>query len=215
MKRRDFIKTLPTIAAVPFSIIPIKAKPKSKHLIALGSSASRLVAKYGQRLPFDSFTLINDCIPDFCDLSVDFIPFFPPDEAYFTWGERRFLKKEKLPDIILPNEIKSHLEAKEGDLVLFSTLGKATGSILMKSIGDQYRNSTQGLQVVAIMPFEFEGLNLSANAKHALESIHRRGIRTRVLELEAIRAKYGNLAIRSAFEKADEWVLGRLQSLEK
>lgn len=213
MKRREFVKILPLLAGVSLAAIPKRKEAKPRHLIALGSAATAIVMKYGAQLPFDSFTLINDKIPDGCALETDFIPFDSPGEAFEYFGDRRFLKKTKLPSLQLPHEIEAHLKSKSGELVFLAGLGKASGTMLMTAIVEQYHSALQNLRFVGTLPFDYEGSTLDTNALHVAEVMHSHSHQYSILPLQGIRVRFGNLSIRTAFEKADELVLNALKRL--
>jgi hypothetical protein len=214
MKRRDFIKTLPVIAAAPLTLVPTEAKPKSKqrHLIALGTTASRLVARLGEQLNFDSFTVIDNKMPENCKVVTEFISYTPPGDFYEQIGERKFDKRQALPLIPPPAEIINHLHSLEGELVFYATLGSVVGTILFQSIGAFYTNRKQHAEWLAVMPFEFEGSHRRQRAKVAIAVIADQRKEPTCLDVEHIREKYGNISVRSAFDRSDEWVLQRLKS---
>jgi cell division GTPase FtsZ len=71
-------------------------------------------------------------------------------------------------------------------------------------------NSLQQLRFVATLPFAFEGSHVVANANQAVEHLSDQSLEASLFPLESIRKTYGNLGIRSAFKKGDEWVVGAL-----
>jgi hypothetical protein len=212
MNRRDFIKTIPLMTVAPLLLTEVTESPKTnkRHLITLGSAAALIVSRYGAELSVDSVTLINDRIPEGNESVVDLIPFFPAESVFEYLGDQRFLKREKLPQLELPEKIKNHLASKSGELVFLAGLGKASGTMLFRAIAQQYMNSLQQLRFVATLPFAFEGSHVVANANQAVEHLSDQSLEASFFPLESIRKTYGNLGIRSAFEKGDEWVVGAL-----
>jgi hypothetical protein len=111
MKRRSFLKTLPVLAAAPLALSAIQARPKShpRHLISLGTAASRMIEFHGKNLEFATFTLIDRESPPSSDVAAKFIQFTPPESIYQQIEHLRILKKEPLPILPLPQEIDVHL----------------------------------------------------------------------------------------------------------
>ena len=209
MKRRSFLKALPVLVATPLALsaMPTPSRVHSRHLIALGTAACRSVAKDGQKLNFDSFTLIDGESPSQVNVHGNFFRFIPPEYLYEPFEQVRFLKKEPLPILPIPQDIEAHLRTLEGELVFLAGLGKATGTLLFQSLGLHYRNHTQGLEWLATMPFAFEGTYSRKNADQAIHVLADNRREPSSLCLDEIRHQYGNLAVRSAYEKADEWVM--------
>lgn len=212
MKRRTFLKALPVLAATPLALaaMPTSFQKHSQHLIALGTAACRSVAKDGEKLNFDSFTLIDGELPSQVNVHAKFFRFIPPEYIYEPYEHVRFLKKEPLPILPIPQDIETHLRTLEGELVFLAGLGRATGTLLFQSLGLHYRNHTQGLEWLATMPFAFEGPYSRKNAEQAIHVLADNRREPTSLCLDEIRHRYGNLAIRSAYEKANEWVLSEL-----
>ena len=209
MKRRSFLKVLPVLAATPLTLsaMPTPSPAHSRHLIALGTAACRSVAKKGEKLNFDSFTLIDGELPNQVNVNAKFFRFIPPEYLYEPFEQVRFLKKEPLPILPIPQDIEAHLRTLEGELVFLAGLGRATGTLLFQSLGLHYRNHTQGLEWLATMPFAFEGTYSRKNADQAIHLLADNRREPTSLCLDEIQHRYGNLAIRSAYEKADEWVI--------
>lgn len=216
MKRRSFLKTLPVLAAAPLALSAIQARPKShpRHLISLGTAASRMIEFHGKNLDFETFTLIDRESPLSSDVAAKFIQFTPPESIYKQIEHLRILKKEPLPILPLPQEIDVHLRSLEGELVFFAGLGSATGTLLFQSIGLHYQNHSQKLEWLATMPFAFEGSQKNEIAEHAIHLLIDNRREPTSLYLDEIRNRYGNLSIRSAYEKGDEWVLDELNEGE-
>lgn len=215
MNRRTFLKTIPVLAASPLamSALPALSQTNSRHLIALGTAASLIVSRFGSELSFDSFTLINDRIPEGNEVAADLILFFPPESAFDYLGDHRFLKRGKLPELILSEQIKNHLASKTGELVFLAGLGKASGTMLFQTIAQHYANPLQQLRFVAMLPFDFEGSNLAENACQAVKLLSDQSLEASLFHLENIRRIYGNLGIRSAFKRGDERVVEALNNL--
>jgi hypothetical protein len=217
MNRRDFIKTIPLLAVAPLALTDLEGNPNpsGKHLIALGTAASLIISRYGAELSFDSVTLINDRIPEGTEVAADLIPFFPSESVFNRLGEHRFLKREKLPELELPAEIRNYLNSKSGELVFVAGLGRASGTMLFKAIVQQYTNPLQQLRFVATIPFYFEGSHLTDNADQIVKLLANQSLETSLFYLQDIGKIYGNLSIRSAFEKGDEWVVGELNRISR
>ncbi len=214
MKRRSFLKTLPVLAAAPLALSVVQSRPQIhlRHLIALGTAASRMIALHSKNLDFETFTLIDRESPLTSDLAAKFIQFTPPDLLYEQIEHLKILKKEPLPILPLPQEIDVHLRSLEGELVFYAGLGSATGTLLFQSIGLHYHNHLQQMEWLATMPFTFEGSQKREIAKQAIHLLVENRREPASLYLDEIRNRYGNLAIRSAFEKGDEWVMDELNS---
>ena len=187
--------------------MPTPSPAHSRHLIALGTAACRSVAKKGEKLNFDSFTLIDGELPNQVNVNAKFFRFIPPEYLYEPFEQVRFLKKGPLPILPIPQDIETHLGTLEGELVFLAGLGRATGTLLFQSLGLHYRNHTQGLEWLATMPFAFEGTYSRKNADQAIHVLADNRREPSSLCLDEIRHQYGNLAVRSAYEKADEWVI--------
>lgn len=67
---------------------------------------------------------------------------------------------------------------------------------------------------LATMPFTFEGSQKREIAEKALHLLADNRREPTCLYLDEMRIRYGNLAIRSAYEKGDEWVLEELNEGE-
>lgn len=213
MKRRSFLRTLPIFAAAPFALSPVKALPQThlRHLIALGTAASRMVASHGKNLNFETFTLIDRESPLSSDVAAKFIQFTPPELLYEQIEHLRILKKEPLPILPLHVEIDAHLRSLEGELFFYAGLGSATATLLFQSIGLHYHKHLQQMEWLATMPFTFEGNQKREIAEQAIHLLVDNRRQPTSLYLDEIRNRYGNLAIRSAYEKADEWVWENLK----
>jgi hypothetical protein len=64
------------------------------------------------------------------------------------------------------------------------------------------------------MPFAFEGSQKNEIAEHAIHLLIDNRREPTSLYLDEIRNRYGNLSIRRAYEKGDEWVLDELNEGE-
>lgn len=209
MNRREFAKRIPLLAAMPLALGASKSKTPStkRHLIALGSVASNVVVKNKNLLKFDSFTVVSDHKQGFQG-NMEFIPFIPPDSAYDFYGNRKFLKREPFPVIDLPEQLSEAISSKEGEVLILAALGKYTGTVLSTSIAKAYAGSSN-LSFAVTIPFSFEGSflrNEALNAAIDITSDHP----SQFFDLEDIREQYGNLAIRSAFERADKEIISLL-----
>lgn len=215
MKRRDFIKALPLLTATSLVLTQVygKGNPKPKHLIALGTAACRLATHHFDQLSFDSITGINTEQERLLNQKGTFIDFQPPENLYEQIEHLKVPKKEYLPVLPLDPMIHKHLESLEGELVFLAGLGGVTATLLFQSIGCHYSNSNQSLEWLAMMPFEFEGSWRSKNARQAVQVLADQRREPTLIYLEEIRTRYGNLSIRSAFQKADEWVLSELNEV--
>ncbi|MDG1275686.1 MAG: hypothetical protein P8O16_00295 [Algoriphagus sp.] len=206
MNRREFAKRIPFLAAMPLALGTGKSKTPStkRHLIALGSAASNLVMKNKNLLKFDSFTLVSDHNPDLQE-NTGFISYVPPDQAYFFLDMRKLLKKEPYPLIDLPEELSEVIRSKEGEVLILAALGKYTGTVLSTSIAKAFAGSSN-LSFLVSIPFSFEGSfvrNQALNAAIKITSLHP----VQFFDFEDIREKYGNITVRSAFEKGDEEII--------
>ncbi len=216
MKRRSFLKTLPVLAAAPLALSAIQTRPIShpRHLISLGTAASRMITIHSKNLDFETFTLIDRESPLSSEMATKFIQFTPPESIYKQIEHLRIVKKEPLPILPLPIQIDAHLRNLEGELVFYEGLGCATGTLLFQSIGLHYQNHSQKLEWLARMPFIFEGSQKREMAERAIHLLADNRREPTCLYLDEMRNRYGNLAIRSAYEKGDEWVLDELNEGE-
>jgi hypothetical protein len=216
MKRRDFLKTLPVIAATPMTLAVAELKFKnahSRHLIALGTAASRLASKYASELSFDSVTYIDAEKPLNPKEGESFFSFQSPDYLFERVGHLRIAKSGHFPVLPLGQEIQSHLSGLAGDLVFLAGLGGVTAALLFQSIGHHYRNPHQQMAWLAMMPFAFEGYRKEHRSQLAIRVLHKEKLDPMPFYLEEIREQYGNLSIRSAFQKADEWMVAELNEI--
>lgn len=215
MKRRIFLKTLPVLAATPLAMaaMPAQSQHHPRHLIALGSAPCRLATGFHEKLKFDSVTLIDSNEENWGSEKATVFAFNPPSSVYQFHYSRPILKNENMPVLPLPKEIEAHLRSLDGKLVFLAGLGKATGTLLFQSIGLRYHNPVQSTEWIAVMPFAFEGSrshNQAQRTIHLLSDNHRE---PSCLYLDEIRHRYGNLAIRSAYEEADEWIVSELNEI--
>lgn len=207
MKRRQFLNTLPVLASFPL-VISAKSKGKTqeeRHLIGLGTAASMLVNNYGSKLGFTSITLI-DSFPIRNQKEIAYyIPF-----NFLLYQKAVHIKSSKsarTPTIPLDPIIKDHLENLTGDLVFVSGLGNEAGSLLSQSIGTQYFHETGNQKWIVTIPFQFEGKAKYERSYTILRNLMDYQDHLSFYYLDDIREKYGNLSIRSAFEKVDLEVL--------
>lgn len=207
MKRRQFLQTLPILATSPFAFSAIsKEKPlQERHLIGLGTAACILVNSYGNQLGFSSITLIDSFPLQNQEDTVNFIPF----NCFFNQQivPLRSSKCVRIPALPLDRSIKNHLENLKGDLVFVSGLGNGTGSLLSQSIGTQYVHEHGIQKWIVTLPFQFEGRNKYDRAYTVLRNLMDYQNSTSFYNLDDIREMYGNLSIRSAYEKVDLEVL--------
>lgn len=216
MKRRDFLKTLPIIAGAPLALAPTSPFPQTvngRHLIALGTSACILASTHAGELSFDSFTFINSKEPQSLRKGDTFISFQTPDFIFEQVENLRIPKSGHLPVLPLGQEIQNHLSGLTGELVFLAGLGGVTATLLFQSIGCHYTNSSQRLEWLAMMPFEFEGTRRELRSQLAIRVLADQRRELTCLYLEEIRSRYGNQLIRSAYEKADEWVVSELNEI--
>ena len=202
MKRRSFIKAVPVLAS--FAYLPAFASQESdkRHLIAIGIAASILSLKHDINIGFDTVTIVTESKPKFASDEIEFIEFNPPDSAYTFLGEHKYLKKEPFQVIDLPMALRKAIRAKNGKVVMLAALGKYTGTVLSKSISDEF-DGANNLRFINTIPFSFEGSFIQNQSKLVAAEISLKH-QCQTLHLEDIREKYGNLAIRSAFKKTDE-----------
>lgn len=211
MKRRNFLKSLPVFAVAPLTLSANqKNASSSRHLIALGSAACRLVYMNFKRLPFDTVTFIDREEPGLIGDRQTFISFQSPDHLFDQVAHLKIPKMDCLPVLPLKPEIQRHLKSLEGDLVFLAGLGGVTSALLFQSIGCHYFHSSQRMKWLAIMPFAFEGIRKEVRSQWAIRVLIEKKIDPTLFYLDEIRAKYGNLAIRSAYQRGDEWVVEEL-----
>jgi hypothetical protein len=209
MKRRDFVKALPILVATPAILIPIQKEPEKHHLVALGSSATNLILKHGSKLDFKSFTIVNDLRPMDCGFNYDYFHFSPPNSTFMKIGDLRVQKPDILPYLKISPDLKSALEQKTGIITVVACLGNISGTMLYEAIGNQLERNQGGLQMLVTVPFRFEGIRRKNNAFKAIRNVEG-NIFQKILNLDRLRYIHGNLSIRSAFAKADEWILETL-----
>lgn len=169
-----------------------------------------MVANHGKNLDFETFTLIDRESPLSPAVSAMFIKFTPPELLYEQIEHLRILKKEPLPILPLSPEIDTRLRGLKGELVFYAGLGSATSTLLFQSIRLHYHSHLQQMEWLATMPFTFEGSLKRVIAEQAIHLLADNRREPTSLYLDEIRNRYGNLAIRSAYEKGDEWVLEEL-----
>lgn len=216
MKRREFLKTLPIIAGAPMALAETSPFPQTangRHLIALGTSACILASTHAGELSFDSFTFINSEEPESLRKGDTFISFQTPDFIFEQVENLRIPKSGHLPVLPLGQEIQNHLSGLTGDLVFLAGLGGVTATLLFQSIGCHYTNSSQRLEWLAMMPFEFEGIRRELQSQLAIRVLADQRREPTRLYLDEIRNLYGNLSIRNAYDKADRWVVSELNAI--
>lgn len=199
MKRRNFLKAIPILASAPY--FQDLGSTNESHLIAIGTVASKVVLQNQNELQFDSITIVSDSSIETSCLNADFIPFTPPDFAYHFLGEKKFLKRQPFPTTPLPQQIEAGIRSKKGEVVIFSALGKYTGTVLTASVAQAFCGSSN-LRFAGSIPFEFEGECFRDEALktiRAISSCHP----SNFFDLEQIRQMHGNLSIKSAFTVAD------------
>lgn len=212
MKRRHFLKSLPILAASPLTLTAnsIEKTQQERHLIGLGTAACTLVNSFGNRLRFTSMTLIDSFPIRNQEVSAKFIPF------NCHWNEQnipfRSSKDVQTPTLPLDPSIKSHLDSLSGDLVFVSGLGNGTGSVLSQSIGTQYAHEDGCQKWILTLPFQFEGKIKYERAYSVLRNLMNFQNNISFYCQDDIREKYGNLSIRSAYEKVDLEVLKLIES---
>lgn len=209
MKRRSFIKTIPLLATSPMILSEerLSKKPEQRHLISLGTAAGSLIEKHGSKMNFDSFTVIDCGAPKGKEVVLNQFWFSAFDSEVNPFSYLRFEKNSRLPIISIPDEIVGHLRQLEGELIFWSGLGNVTGTILTQSLATISLYPTQSLKWIVTTPFTFEGENRKAWATRAISILKENNHVPICFSFENIRSKYGNLSIRSAFEKGDLEVL--------
>ncbi|AFL83166.1 hypothetical protein Belba_0508 [Belliella baltica DSM 15883] len=206
MKRRDFVKSLPILAVAP-SILSYTQKEEI-HLVALGTAASKLIGRSSDNLKVDSITFITDKRPRISKMNCEFIQFAPPNSAYDYYGGFRFLKKEIPMQLELSDQIKQRLDSLKGRVILIAGLGKFTGTFMYSPITNYLDSKGFKTEGLCSLPFEFEGGFWRKASIKTASSIQGN---QKVLDFEQIRKQKGNVSIRSAFEYADDWMLGVLR----
>lgn len=208
MKRRSFLKTVPTLATIPYWPAFTSQEPKKRHLIALGTAASILALKYDTNIRFDTVTIVTDSKPKFAIGKIEYIEFIPPDSVYTFLGDQKYLKKEPFQVIELPEAITNALRSKKGEVVIMASLGKFTGTVLSISIASAFAGYSD-LRFVGSIPFGFEG---SYNRNQAIKASSEIALyhQCQFYDLESVREEFGNLSIRNAFDKADKKLMERL-----
>jgi hypothetical protein len=205
MKRRDFVKSIPAIAiSTTLSQYAIQRQP---HLIALGTSASKLIQENLTNLKLYRVTFINDKKPENFQSRNDFIEYKSPDTAYNYYSEHRFLKNEIPSETPLPTLIQQKIDSIQGKIILLTGLGRFTGSFLYPQITRYLYSSNKESHFLCSLPFEFEG---EFWRKTALELVGKIQGDQKILDLEELRRTKGNLSIRSAFGEADKWMMEEL-----
>lgn len=209
MIRRDFIKALPLFIAAPEFLIGSEKKSLSRHLVVLGSSSSKFLANYGGNFEFNTYTLVNDTEPRSCSVNFDYFPFSPPDSAIMKFGDFRVQKPDNLPELKINPDLKSALQQKSGIITVVAGLGNVSGTMLYQAIGTQLGKKLKDIRMVGTVPFRFEGIRRRNNAFKAIRSVNGKAPQT-ILYLDSIRDIHGNLSIKSAFAKVDDWILKTL-----
>lgn len=204
MKRRDFIKALPIIAISPYFQQDDLVKPI--HLIALGSAATRTIEKLATEIKFDKLTFINDKKPKNLSQPYTFISYHPPESAFTYFDRHKILKNGPLPEITLSESIRQRLDSVEDKWIVFAALGSFTGTTHYHAIAKSLSSRNIDAHFICTWPFEFEGRKRMKSAQHSSGFVGNLNSQ-QIFQLEHIRLLYGNLSIRSAFEKAEEWVL--------
>lgn len=209
MKRRSFLKSMPLIASGTLILsdkMIFKKYPKT-HLIALGTAAANLIEKYVSEMKFDSITIIDCLAPKTKREVSNFYWFSPFEKEVNPFSYLRFEKNSQLPIMTIPGEVLDHLKQLDGELIFYSGLGNVTGTILTQSLATIALNPTQCLKWIVTTPFTFEGENRMAWATRAISILKENNHVPTCFSFEDVRSKYGNLSIRSAFEKGDLEVL--------
>ncbi|WP_026951138.1 hypothetical protein [Algoriphagus mannitolivorans] len=214
MKRRLFLRTLPILALSPLTLSEkgFAGSSNPRHLIALGTAASRVATKHWDSLNFDSLTLIDSEPIKSMREDSKFFEFSSSELIYSVVGDICILENGYLPILPIPKEIKDHLRSLDGELVFYAGLGKEIGSVLFQSLGAHYNNHNQSLEWLATLPFNFEGAKKVERARSVLAVLAENGIEPSYLSLEELRPQMGNILIRLAFEKGDEWILEALNN---
>ncbi|MGY6521307.1 MAG: hypothetical protein ACXIUD_06230 [Mongoliitalea sp.] len=209
MKRRDFVKVLPVLALSP--LVLKEGVHNAKHIIVLGSAATRMFVNHAQDLTVDSITVINDENPAAFHSVQTFFPYEVPESAYFFLGERKFLKKDLIPKTTLSLALKEHLKGLKGTLIVVTALGGYTGTAHYRAIAEFFSIENITSEFICSIPFEFEG---SAKVHQSLQLATeiKAFVSQKVFALEYIRCLYGNLSIRSAYAKADEQMMALLKT---
>lgn len=206
MKRRDFVKSIPILAVAPAILSHVQIE--KVHVIAIGTAASRLIAQNSDVLKIDSITLITDTMPQGAKNHCDWIQYTPPASAYEVFDGRRFLKREIPMQLELSDQIKQGLDNLKGRIILAAALGRFTGTFMYSPIRNYLDSKGLKPEGLCSLPFAFEG---SFWREASIQVANRLQSDQRILDFEQLRSQIGNLAIRSAFRKADDWVLEELR----
>jgi len=208
MKRRTFIKSIPILAVSPFVLPDVEPEGtlSPPHLIALGTAASKFLHRYKHQLQYSSITMIDEFLTEDLKGNTCFIPFDRSLYRYDLWEDVC-----KLGSLPLEASIRCHFESLTGDLVFVSGLGRTSGSLLSQSLGTQYIHPHGNQKWVVTLPFQFEGIGKFERAYSVLRSLMNFHEGVTFLDFDEIRERFGNLSIRSAFEKGDQWILNELR----
>lgn len=213
MKRRDFVKSLPILALSPLILTDVVQN--GRHLIVIGSAATRMIAKHTQDLKVDSITVINDEIPVQFKSAHTFLKFEAPASAYDFVGDRKIMKRKRLPEIQLSPAIKQYLKNLQGKLIIITALGGYTGTTHYQAIMKFVSSINIDSAFICSLPFEFEGSKKFENAMDIISQVGESTSQS-VFAMDGIRVLHGNLSVRSAFEKADGMMMKMvIETIEK
>lgn len=174
---------------------------KSFHFIGLGGAGSNLVEFINKNGIKAKYTIITN--PERLDLAsnINFIEYIPKGESLKV-DNKEIRLSDFSQKISIPEKVKDLFIANE-NFVLLAGFGGYTGTLMTGELIEMLRKNGKTFFTFCSLPFNFEGQKRKSLANEMKEKLQN-FTNFSCFDLESIREKYGDLAVKEAFEKADE-----------
>jgi cell division GTPase FtsZ len=178
-----------------------KYNNENLHFVGIGGAGSNIVELIYKKGIKAKYTIITN--PERLDLpsNINFIEYIPKGESLKVEN-----KEIRLSDfsqkISIPEKVKDLFIADE-NFVLLAGFGGYTGTLMTIELIEILGKNGKTFFTFCSLPFNFEGQKRKSFANEMKEK-QKNLTNFSCVDLESIRDKYGDLALKEAFEKADE-----------
>jgi cell division GTPase FtsZ len=205
ISRREALKgmaALGAIALLPKLLISSSDENLSIHFIGLGGAGSNQVEFLYNKGVKGKFTCISNPLRPHLPKEIKFVNFIPPGEIHYKNGVEILRISDLKQPIKIPDSILKIFDSNEA-FVLLSGLGGYTGTFMTEELTLLLNQRKCKFLTVSSLPFKFEVKKRRFIAVNTINKLKNIGC-FQYYELENIKAEYGDLTLRDAFEKANE-----------
>ncbi len=127
------------------------------HFIGIGGGGSNILLSLQSKYPSGMFTVVSDPIRSNIPEAIHFVHFIQPNvKPTIKTRANDVEDSEMYNNITLPSELLKRIE-KDQHIILISSLGGYTGTILLDVLIDFLSSKNISFMVFCGWPFEFEG----------------------------------------------------------